>query len=304
MRAQFGGGIDPRLGLIDYSGIARAAEIRARNNLMREEDEERKRQEKMKAVGTIIQTLKQKSDENKKLDAYADDLYRKIGSEDTADQRQLQFFGINEGIFGDQTDEEKRETIKNTLKSLGVEAVTDLENARKLSELKLSQDKEREQALYDAFKASQGVDNGETFVKDTEAVKTKIEAIENNRNLSFLDDDVQNKVAEITSKSPKEVTEEDLAVLNTIENQLKVIPRKSSTGAMGVIADLPSNMLGLIGDIPAEILNLGRPEDQKYRTQFTPKGEVPVVGGSDFFRQLPRYTVEPAKSLYNYLGFK
>ena len=151
MRAQFGGGIDPRLGLIDYSGIARAAEIRARNNRMREEDEERKRQEKMKAVGSIIQTFKQKSDENKKLDAYADDLYRSVGSEDKADQRKLQFFGINEGIFGDQTDEEKRETIKNTLKSLGIEAVADLENARKLSELKLAQDIERAEAEYQSL---------------------------------------------------------------------------------------------------------------------------------------------------------
>ena len=302
MRARFGGGIDPRLGLIDYSGIAKAAEIRARNNRMREEDEERKRQEKMKAVGSILQTFKQKSDENKKLDLFAENAYRKLGSEDKADQRFLNVYGISEGMFGDMDEKEKKEAIKNTFKSLGIETVTDLENARKLSELKLSQDKEREQALYDAFKASQGVDSGETVVKDTEAVKAKIETIENNRNLSFLDDDAQNKVTEITSKSPEEVTEEDLVVLNTIENQLKVIPRKSKTGAMGVMADLPSNMLGLIGDIPAEILNLRR--ERKFRTQFTPEGEVPVVGGSDFFRQLPRYTVEPAKDLYKYLGFK
>ena len=151
MRARFGGGIDPRLGLIDYSGIARAAEIRARNNRMREEDEERKRQEKMKAVGSIIQTFKQKSDENKKLDAYAENAYRKLGSEDKADQRFLNLFGISEGMFGDMDEKEKQEAIKNTFKSLGIEAVTDLENARKLSELKLSQDIERSQAEYESL---------------------------------------------------------------------------------------------------------------------------------------------------------
>ena len=151
MRAQFGGGIDPRLGLIDYSGIARAAEIRARNNRMREEDEERKRQEKMKAVGSIIQTFKQKSDEDKKLDAYAENAYRKLGSEDKADQRFLNVFGISEGMFGDMDEKEKKEAIKNTFKTLGVEVVTDLENARKLSELKLAQDIERSQAEYQSL---------------------------------------------------------------------------------------------------------------------------------------------------------
>ena len=60
MRAQFGGGIDPRLGLIDYSGIARASEIRARNNRMREEDEERKRQAKMEAVGQFIGNIQER----------------------------------------------------------------------------------------------------------------------------------------------------------------------------------------------------------------------------------------------------
>ena len=151
MRAQFGGGIDPRLGLIDYSGIARAAEIRARNNRMREEDEERKRQEKMKAVGSIIQTFKQKSDENKKLDLFAENAYRKLGSEDKADQRFLNVYGISEGMFGDMDEKEKKEAIKNTFKSLGIETVTDLENARKLSELKLAQDIERSQAEYESL---------------------------------------------------------------------------------------------------------------------------------------------------------
>ena len=151
MRAQFGGGIDPRLGLIDYGGIARAAEIRARNNRMREEDEERKRQEKMKAVGTIIQTFKQKSDENKKLDLFAENAYRKLGSEDKADQRFLNVYGISEGMFGDMDEKEKKEAIKNTFKSLGIETVTDLENARKLSELKLAQDIERSRAEYESL---------------------------------------------------------------------------------------------------------------------------------------------------------
>ena len=164
-------------------------------------------------------------------------------------------------------------------------------------------DIEREQDLYDAFKASQGVDSGETVAKDTEAVKAKIETIENNRNLSFLDDDAQNKVTEISSKPPEQVTEEDLAVLDTIENQLKFIPRKSGTGAMGVIADLPSNMLGLSVDLVSELLNLRRPEGKKYSTQFSPDGSIRPLGGSDTFRQLPRYTIEPAKDLYKYLGF-
>ena len=172
MRARFGGGIDPRLGLIDYSGIARAAEIRARNNRMREEDEERKRQEKMKAVGSIIQTFKQKSDENKKIDLFANDLFRSIGSEDKVDQRKLQYFGISEGMFGDQTDEERLETIKNTLKSLGIEAVIDLENARKLSEIKLLQDIELQKVKNEEFDLSKITDEDpNTFDKTPSAEK-------------------------------------------------------------------------------------------------------------------------------------
>ena len=135
---------------------------------------------------------------------------------------------------------------------------------------------------------------------DPEVTDEKTELIENNQNFSFLDQEMQDKVAEIKAKP--EPTQSDIAVLETIEKELRVIPRRSGTGAAGVIADLPSNMLGLIGDIPAEIMNLRR--DRKFRTQFTPEGEIPVVGGSDFFRQMPRYTVQPAKSLYNYLGFK
>lgn len=133
-----------------------------------------------------------------------------------------------------------------------------------------------------------------------EVTDEKTELIENNQNFSFLDQEMQDKVAEIKAKP--EPTQSDIAVLETIEKELRVIPRRSGTGAAGVMADLPSNLLGLVGDIPAEIMNLRR--DRKFRTQFTPEGEVPVVGGSDFFRQMPKYTVQPAKSLYNYLGFK
>ena len=149
MRARFGGWIDPRLGLIDYSGIARAAEIRARNNRMREEDEERKRQEKMKAVGSIIQTFKEKSDENKKIDLFSENAYRKLGSEDKADQRFLNLFGINEGMFGDMNEKEKMEAIRNTFRTLGIDQVIDLNNAYQLSELKLQGDIERDRAQYE-----------------------------------------------------------------------------------------------------------------------------------------------------------
>ena len=178
MRARFGGGIDPRLGLIDYSGIARAAEIRARNNRMREEDEERKRQEKMKAVGSIIQTFKQKSDENKKIDLFANDLFRSIGSEDKVDQRKLQYFGISEGMFGDQTDEERLETIKNTLKSLGIEAVIDLENARKLSEIKLLQDIELQKVKNEEFDLSKITDEDPNTFDETPS-EEKLEELYN-----------------------------------------------------------------------------------------------------------------------------
>ena len=158
MRARFGGGIDPRLGLIDYSGIARAAEIRARNNRMREEDEERKRQEKMKAVGSIIQTFKQKSDENKKIDLFSENAYRKLGSEDKADQRFLNLFGINEGMFGDMNEKEKMEAIRNTLRTLGIDQVIDLNNAYQLSELKLQGDIELQKVKNEEFDISKITD--------------------------------------------------------------------------------------------------------------------------------------------------
>jgi len=158
MRARFGGGIDPRLGLIDYSGIARAAEIRARNNRMREEDEERKRQEKMKAVGSILQTLKQKSDENKKIDLFSENAYRKLGSEDKADQRFLNLFGINEGMFGDMNEKEKMEAIRNTFRTLGIDQVVDLNNAYQLSELKLQGDIELQKVKNEEFDISKITD--------------------------------------------------------------------------------------------------------------------------------------------------
>jgi len=178
MRARFGGGIDPRLGLIDYSGIARAAEIRARNNRMREEDEERKRQEKMKAVGSIIQTFKEKSDENKKIDLFSENAYRKLGSEDKADQRFLNLFGINEGMFGDMNEKEKMEAIKNTFRTLGIDQVVDLNNAYQLSELKLKGDIELQRVKNEEFDLSKITDKVSTTFDKTPS-EEKLEELYN-----------------------------------------------------------------------------------------------------------------------------
>jgi hypothetical protein len=133
---------------------------------MREEDEERKRQEKMKAVGSIIQTFKQKSDENKKIDLFSENVYRKLGSEDKAEQRFLNLFGINEGMFGDMNEKEKMEAIRNTLRTLGIDQVIDLNNAYQLSELKLQGDIERDRAQYEtaiSFSSQFGGDKTPNF---------------------------------------------------------------------------------------------------------------------------------------------
>jgi hypothetical protein len=132
MRAQFGKSIRPELGRLDYSGIARAAEIRAQSmsNLGQ-------------MVGQAITGYKKRKDDEKKIDMYATDLFKKLESNSPEDVRKLNLFGINQGTFGDFNDEEKLDSIKNTLKTFGIEGITALENSYRTTELKLQQDLER-----------------------------------------------------------------------------------------------------------------------------------------------------------------
>jgi hypothetical protein len=132
MRAQFGKSIRPELGRLDYSGIARAAEIRAQSmsNLGQ-------------MVGQAITGYKKRKDDEKKIDMYATDLFNILESDSPEDVRKLNLFGINQGTFGDFNDEEKLDSIKNTLKTFGIEGITALENSYRTTELKLQQDLER-----------------------------------------------------------------------------------------------------------------------------------------------------------------
>jgi len=301
MRVQRRQGFNPLLGLRDYSGYERAAEI------------ERASMEQLgQNIGSAIKGYKEKKDNEKFRRGFAEELIADAnrtnadGTTDPSAARKLAFFNVNKGDFGDQNAEQQVETLYEALAGYDKERLQTLRDGFSLKELETQQKIDIVRAEGDSLLNAYNLRFGdgdpveEKTIPTGESIEDKITNIENNSNLSLLDDEIQNKVNEIKSKD--NITKEDVAILDTVEKELKKIPRRSETGAMGVMADLPSNMLGLIGDIPAEIMNLRR--DRKFKTQFTPEGEVPVVGGSDFFRQLPRYTAQPAKSLYNYLGFK
>lgn len=302
MRVQRRQGFNPQLGLLDYSGYERAAEIDRQSMASLGQN-----------IGEAVRGYREEKENDKFRRGFAEELISDMnrknadGTTDPSAARRLAFFNVNAGDFVDQNDEQKVDTLVEALSGYDKDRLQTLRDGFALKELETKQKidivRAEGDSLLNAHNLKYGKD-GNTVEEETiptgESIEDKLTLIENNRNLPLLDDEIKNKVTEIKSKD--NITKEDVAILDTVEKELKKIPRRSETGAMGVMADLPSNMLGLIGDIPAEIMNLRR--DRKFRTQFTPEGEIPVVGGSDFFRQFPRYTTQPAKSLYNYLGFK
>ena len=83
------------------------------------------------------------------------------------------------------------------------------------------------------------------------------------------------------------------------------VPTEQTLGDVAAqeVSELPSNIAGLPVDAISAFLNLlGRPESQKYRTQFTPDAPVEPILGSEQLRRLgpsiqEKYLVPTLKAL-------
>ena len=66
------------------------------------------------------------------------------------------------------------------------------------------------------------------------------------------------------------------------------VPTEQTLGDVAAqeVSELPSNIAGLPVDAISALLNLARPESQKYRTQFTPDAPIEPTLGSEQLRRL------------------
>jgi len=88
------------------------------------------------------------------------------------------------------------------------------------------------------------------------------------------------------------------------EQVVPEVPTEQTLGDVAAqeVSELPSNIAGLPVDAISALLNLARPESQKYRTQFTPDAPIEPTLGSEQLRRLgpsiqEKYLVPTLKAL-------
>lgn len=143
--------IDPRLGLLDFSGYVDAAKIRSQGM-----------QQLGQNIGEAIEGYKTEQENKKFRKSFAEELVADFGRKnadgtmDPSVARKLDFFNVNAGDFGDQNDEQKVETLVEALAGYDKSRLQTLRDGFALSELehqqKMDQIRLEETAFLDAAK--------------------------------------------------------------------------------------------------------------------------------------------------------
>jgi len=222
MRVQRRQGFNPLLGLRDYSGYERAAEI------------ERASMEQLgQNIGSAIKGYKEKKDNEKFRRGFAEELIADAnrtnadGTTDPSAARKLAFFNVNKGDFGDQNAEQQVETLYEALAGYDKERLQTLRDGFSLQELEHKQKLEQIQLEETAFlDAAKFTGNGSEIPKYTSTPnEAELERLHNTGVKTII---VNGKKMEI--EAPEEEEEEKPVVTDPLLNNRQNAARNRVQG--------------------------------------------------------------------------